>query len=83
VSRYGTGDTRLIVIREIRDLARLLWRALRCRLGRGWALVEQDYLRRTILWEHDVPGAVNIGLISHAEAYAKAVENIGRFSVSR
>jgi hypothetical protein len=32
-------------------------------MGRGTALVEQDYVRRTLLWEKDRPGAVNIDLI--------------------
>ncbi|WP_448059060.1 AAA family ATPase [Cellulomonas hominis] len=37
---------------------------LRHELGRGTALVEQDYVRRRLLWERDEPGALNIGLIS-------------------
>jgi hypothetical protein len=32
-------------------------------MGRRTALVEQDYVRRTVLWEKDRPGAVNVGLI--------------------
>jgi simple sugar transport system permease protein len=38
-------------------------RALRQVMGRGTALVEQDYVRRTMLQEKDLPGAVNIALI--------------------
>lgn len=38
-------------------------RALRERYGYGLAWVEQDYLRRTLLREHDVAGGKNIGLI--------------------
>ena len=38
-------------------------RALRERYGYGLAWVEQDYLRRTLLREHDVEGGKNIGLI--------------------
>jgi predicted kinase len=40
------------------------------RLGRGVAWVEQDYLRRIILREHDVPGGLNIGLIDQTVRYA-------------
>jgi hypothetical protein len=29
-----------------------------------------DHLRRILLWERDVPGAVNIGLIDHAARFA-------------
>lgn len=38
-------------------------RALRERYGYGLAWVEQDYLRRVLLREPDVPGGRNIGLI--------------------
>ena len=38
-------------------------RALRERYGYGLAWVEQDYLRRVLLREHDVEGGKNIGLI--------------------
>lgn len=38
-------------------------RALRAELGRGAALVEQDHVRRVLLWEWDTPGALNIELI--------------------
>jgi hypothetical protein len=44
--------------------------AVRTRLGRGIALVQQDVFRRTVLKERDVPGGVNIGLISLATRYA-------------
>lgn len=39
-------------------------------MGRGTALVEQDYLRRTLLWEKDTPGAANIGLIDSVARHA-------------
>lgn len=39
-------------------------------MGRGTALVQQDYLRRTLLWEKDLPGAVNIGLIDTVVRHA-------------
>jgi len=45
-------------------------RELRARAGRGVALVEQDYLRRILLREHDVAGGVNIGLIDQTVRYA-------------
>lgn len=45
-------------------------RALRRYLGRSVALVEQDYLRRWVLKERDVPGGVNIGLIGQTARYA-------------
>lgn len=38
-------------------------RLLRHELGRGAALVEQDYVRRRLLGERDEPGALNIPLI--------------------
>ena len=38
-------------------------RAVRGRYGRGCALVEQDYLRRTLLREHDFPGGTTPALI--------------------
>lgn len=43
---------------------------LRERLGRGVAWVEQDYLRRTVLREHDRPGLPNVGLIDLTARYA-------------
>ena len=45
-------------------------RALRQRMGRGTALVEQDYLRRVLLWEKDLPCAANIGLIDTVARHA-------------
>jgi predicted kinase len=38
-------------------------RILRRSLGRGTALVEQDYVRRTLLQEKDRPDALNIALL--------------------
>ena len=43
---------------------------MRSRLGRGVAWVEQDYIRRILLRERDLPGGVNIGLISQTVRYA-------------
>lgn len=45
-------------------------RALRERFGYGLAWVEQDYLRRTLLREHDLPQGQNIGLIELNVRYA-------------
>jgi predicted kinase len=44
--------------------------AVRSRLGRTCALVQQDVLRRTVLRERDTPGGANIGLISVVARYA-------------
>ena len=43
---------------------------LQQRLRRGIAWVEQDYLRRTVLREHDRPGLPNVGLIDSTIRYA-------------
>ena len=45
-------------------------RAVRERFGRRLAWVEQDYLRRVVLKELDVPSGVNIGLIELTVRYA-------------
>lgn len=44
-------------------------RALREKLGRGVAWIEQDHFRRVVLKEWDVLGGVNIGLIEHTVRY--------------
>lgn len=44
--------------------------AVRSRLGRTCALVQQDVLRRTVLRERDIPDGVNIGLITVVARYA-------------
>jgi hypothetical protein len=44
--------------------------AVRKRLGRTAALIEQDYFRRIVLKEADVPDGANIGLISTTARYA-------------
>jgi predicted kinase len=53
-------------------------RALRHELGRGSALVEQDHVRRTLLWERDTPGALNIELV---DAIARRTLAAGRSTV--
>ena len=60
----GRADTRLVIVRGPSGSGKsTVAAALRRRMGRGTALVQQDYLRRILLWEKDVPGGVNIGLI--------------------
>ena len=43
---------------------------LRRSSGSGVAWIEQDYLRRILLREHDRPGVPNIGLIDQTARYA-------------
>ncbi|WP_448060765.1 AAA family ATPase [Cellulomonas hominis] len=60
----GTPQTRLVVVRGPSGAGKsTIAQALRCRMERGTALIEQDYVRRTLLWEWDTPGALNIDLI--------------------
>ncbi len=60
----GTPQTRLTIVRGPSGSGKsTIARALRRRLGRGTALIEQDHVRRTLLWEWDAPGALNIDLI--------------------
>lgn len=67
----GTNSTRLIVLRGNSGSGKTSTaKALRSRLGRGTALVQQDYLRRVVLKEHDIPDGVNIGLIAQTVRYA-------------
>lgn len=62
--------TKLIVLRGPSGCGKsTIARALRERVGRGLAVVEQDYLRRILLREHDRPGAANIGLIDQTVRY--------------
>lgn len=69
--KTGTPQTRLIVLRGNSASGKSSVAAgLRERTGRGLALVAQDNLRRTILKERDVPGALNIGLIELTARYA-------------
>jgi predicted kinase len=44
-------------------------RELRLRHGRGCALVEQDYLRRVVLRERDLPGGLAPAFITHTVAF--------------
>lgn len=69
----GTGSTgsKLVVLRGNSGSGKSsAAKELQSRLGRGTAWVEQDHLRRILLWERDEPGAVNIGLIEQTVRYA-------------
>lgn len=67
----GTDSTHLVVLRGNSGSGKTTTaRALRDRLGRGAAWIEQDYLRRVVLREHDRAGGVNIGLIDQTARYA-------------
>ncbi|UQN06610.1 kinase [Deinococcus sp. QL22] len=68
---FGSPDTRLIVLRGNSGSGKSsVARALRQAYGYGLAWVEQDYLRRILLREHDLPDAANIGLIEQTVRYA-------------
>ncbi|HSY00183.1 MAG TPA: AAA family ATPase [Streptomyces sp.] len=71
VVRVGAEGTRLVLLRGNSASGKSSVAAgLRERFGRGLALVGQDNLRRTVLREHDRPGAANIGLIDLTVRYA-------------
>lgn len=67
----GSPTSRLVVLRGNSGSGKSTTaRVLRERLGRGTAWVEQDQIRRILLWEKDYPGGVNIGLIDANVRYA-------------
>ena len=67
----GTRSTRLIVLRGNSGSGKSSVAAeVRARHGRGMALIGQDYLRRIVLRERDLPGGANIGLIDTVVRYA-------------
>jgi len=67
----GYSDTRLVFLRGNSAAGKsTVAKLLRERVGRGVALIEQDYLRRTVLREHDRPGLPNIGLIDAVIRYS-------------
>jgi predicted kinase len=67
----GAAHSRLVVLRGNSGSGKTSTAlAARKQLGRGTALVQQDYFRRIVLREHDKPGGANIGLISLATRYA-------------
>lgn len=70
-SSTGTPHTRLIVLRGNSGSGKTSTaRALREHLGRRLALVEQDYLRRTVLKARDTPDGPHYGLIEQTVRYA-------------
>ncbi|GAA1551571.1 AAA family ATPase [Kribbella lupini] len=69
----GTTESRLIVLRGNSGSGKSTTaRQLRARLGRGTAIVEQDQIRRVLLWEKDVPGNAAIDLIGLNARYCLA-----------
>jgi predicted kinase len=71
VGPVGSQNTRLIVLRGNSGSGKsTVARALREACGRGMAWVAQDLIRRTILWEKDRPGGLNIGLIDQIARYS-------------
>lgn len=72
MSRVVGGDeTRLVVVRGPSGSGKsTVARALRRRMGRRTALVEQDYLRRILMWEKDTAGGSNIGMIDSVARHA-------------
>lgn len=67
----GDGATRLVVLRGNSGSGKSTTaQRVRRRVGRGVAWVEQDYLRRILLREHDRPGVPNIGLIDQTVRYS-------------
>lgn len=66
----GSERTRLVVLRGNSGSGKTtVARTLREAHGRGMAWVPQDVVRRTIVWERDRPGGVNIGLIDQIARY--------------
>ena len=71
MAQTGTATTRLVVLRGNSGSGKsTVATLLRDRIGRGVAWVEQDYIRRILLREHDRPDATNIGLLGHTVRYA-------------
>lgn len=67
----GTNRTRLIIVRGNSGSGKTtVARAVRLGYGRGCALVEQDYLRRTVLRERDVDGGITPALIAQTVRFA-------------
>ncbi|HEY9476405.1 MAG TPA: kinase [Mycobacteriales bacterium] len=67
----GSPHTTLVVIRGNSGSGKSsVARALQLRYGRGCALVEQDYLRRTVLRERDIAGGLAPELIAQTVRFA-------------
>lgn len=93
-TQVGSSDTRLIVVRGNSGSGKsTIARAVRDRysteIGYGCALVEQDYLRRVLLKERDVPGGVAPLLIEQTvrlalnHGYHVIIEGILHLSLPR
>jgi adenylate kinase family enzyme len=66
----GSASSRLVVIRGNSGSGKsTVARELRRRCGRSWALVEQDHLRRIVLWEHDKRGGLAPTFIGHTVGF--------------
>jgi predicted kinase len=71
VAPTGSAHTTLIVIRGNSGAGKSTIAArVRLRYDRGCALVEQDYLRRIVLRERDLPGILAPALISQTARFA-------------
>src|SRR5262249_5975818 len=67
----GSAHTTLIVIRGNSGAGKsTIAQRVQLRYDRDCALVEQDYLRRIVLRERDVPGILAPALISHTARFA-------------
>jgi adenylylsulfate kinase-like enzyme len=67
----GSERTQLVVVRGPSGSGKsTVARTLRRRMGRGTALVEQDYVRRVLMWEKDTPDGRNIGMIDSVARHA-------------
>ena len=67
----GAPETVLVMIRGNSASGKTsLAHAVRRQTGRGVAIVSQDVVRRDILWEHETPTGVNIGLMHQMTRYA-------------
>ena len=71
MAEVGDSGSRLVVLRGNSGSGKSTTaQEIRRRVGRGVAWIEQDYLRRILLREHDRPGVPNIGLIDQTARYA-------------
>jgi predicted kinase len=67
----GSPATRLFVIRGNSGAGKsTVAQEVRRRYGRGCALVQQDHLRRVLLWEPDRPGGLAPALIARTVRFA-------------
>jgi predicted kinase len=67
----GSPATKLVVIRGNSGAGKsTIAQTVRRRYGRGCALVQQDHLRRVLLWEPDRPGGLAPALIAQTVRFA-------------